>query len=128
HPGRRPLSAPQARGEPLNVPPPATTRAETTAEERVATGKASRPERHPAALIATAMVLFLLGGGLQYGLSVSLGTSTTLSRDAISAIASYAQGLWLLLSGFALSFLGRGYRPLEIALASLRSEEHTSEL
>jgi len=103
----------------LNFPTPATTRAETTAEERVANGKASRPERHPAALIATAMVLFLLGGGLQYGLSVSLGTSTTLSRDAISAIAFYAQGLWFLLSGFALSFLGRGYRPLEIALASL---------
>jgi len=103
----------------LNFPTQATTRAETTAEERVANGKASRPERHPAALIATALVLFLVGGGLQYGLLVSLGTSTTLSRDAINTIAFYAQALWFLLSGFALSFLGRGYRPLQIALASL---------
>ena len=66
-----------------------------------------------------AFVLFLLGAGAQYGLSVWLGGATTLSRDAISAISFGAEGVWFLAAGFALSFLGRGYRPLEHLIASV---------
>ena len=68
---------------------------------------------------AAALVLFLIGAGLQYSLALWLGGSTTLSRDAVSAISFGAEGLWFLLAGFALSFLGRGYRPLENLFASL---------
>ena len=66
-----------------------------------------------------AFIVFLLGAGAQYGLSVWLGGATTLSRDAIAAISFGAEGLWFLLGGFALSFLGRGYRPLENLVASI---------
>src|SRR5205807_7541408 len=41
-----------------------------------------------------------------------------LSRDAVTGLSFGAEGLWFLLSGFALSFLGRGYRPVENMVAS----------
>jgi len=37
----------------------------------------------------------------------------------VDAISFGAEGLWFLLGGFALSFLGRGYRPLESLVASI---------
>src|SRR5437868_7124606 len=43
---------------------------------------------------------------------------TTLSRDAVNGISFGMEGVWFLLAGFALSFLGRGYRPLENLIAS----------
>jgi lipoprotein-releasing system permease protein len=78
-----------------------------------------RPAARPATVAVAAFVLFLLGAGLQYSLALWLGGATTLSRDAVSAISFGAEGLWFLLAGFALSFLGRGYRPLENLAASL---------
>ncbi len=66
-----------------------------------------------------ALVLFLLGGALQYALSTWLGASTTLSRDAVTALSFGAEALAFLLAGFVLSFVGRGYRPLENLVAAL---------
>ncbi len=69
-------------------------------------------------VIVSALALFLLGAGLQYSLALWLGGSTTLSRDAVSAVSFGTEALWFLLAGFALSFVGRGYRPLENLIAS----------
>ena len=65
-----------------------------------------------------ALMLFLIGAAMQYSLALWLGSASTLSRDAVTAISFGAEGLWFLLSGFALSFLGRGYRPVENVVAS----------
>jgi lipoprotein-releasing system permease protein len=73
----------------------------------------------PAAVCVAALALFVLGAGLQYALAQWLSASTTLSRDAVHAISFGAEGAWLLFAGFALSFFGRGYRPLPNLAASL---------
>jgi lipoprotein-releasing system permease protein len=101
----------------LNYPSPATSRADAT-EERATPGKAGLG-RHPATLTLAAFVLFLLGAGLQYALGLWLGSATTLSRDAQTSISFGAEAVWFLLAGFALSFVGRGYRPVEHLVASL---------
>ena len=81
-------------------------------------GAVGRKPARPAVVCVAALALFLLGAGLQYSLSVWLGASTTLSRDAINGVSFGMEGVWFLLAGFALSFLGRGYRPLENLIAS----------
>ena len=69
-------------------------------------------------VIAAAFLLFVLAAGLQYGLATWLGAATTLSRDAETAISFGAEALAFLVAGFLLSFIGRGYRPLSVAVAS----------
>ena len=81
-------------------------------------GAVGRKAARPAVVSAAALALFLLGAGLQYSLAVWLGAYTTLSRDAVNGISFGMEGVWFLLAGFALSFLGRGYRPLENLIAS----------
>src|SRR5207237_35713 len=111
HPGRGPLPPAQAGGEPLKL----HWRPSPRAEGRGAVG---RKAAGPVIVCAAALVLFLLGAGFQYSLAVWLGAYTTLSRDAINGISFGMEGVWFLLAGFALSFLGRGYRPLENLTAS----------
>ncbi|HEY5675820.1 MAG TPA: FtsX-like permease family protein [Myxococcales bacterium] len=65
-----------------------------------------------------ALALFLLAGAMQYALATWLGAATTLSRDAVTSLSFGAEALAFLLAGFILSFVGRGYRPLENLLAS----------
>jgi lipoprotein-releasing system permease protein len=67
---------------------------------------------------AAALVLFVLASVVQYALASWLGSATTLSRDAVTALSFGAQALAFLTSGFVLSFVGRGYRPLENLVAS----------
>jgi lipoprotein-releasing system permease protein len=66
-----------------------------------------------------ALVCFLLAGGLQYALATWLGSASNLSRDATTYASFGAQASVLFLAGFLLSFVGRGYRPIENALASV---------
>jgi lipoprotein-releasing system permease protein len=66
-----------------------------------------------------ALALFLLAGAMQYALATWLGAATTLSRDTVTSLSFGAQALAFLLAGFILSFVGRGYRPLENLLASV---------
>jgi lipoprotein-releasing system permease protein len=68
---------------------------------------------------AVAFVFFALAAGLQYALATWLGSATTLSRDAVTFASFGAEALCFLAAGFILSFIGRGYRPLPNALASL---------
>lgn len=68
---------------------------------------------------AIAFVLFLIASVLQYGAATWLGSATVLSRDATTAISFAAEAVLFLVAGFALSFVGRGYRPLEHAAASV---------
>jgi lipoprotein-releasing system permease protein len=65
-----------------------------------------------------ALVCFLLAGGVQYALATWLGSASNLSRDAVTYASFGAQAAILFLAGFVLSFVGRGYRPVENALAS----------
>ena len=81
--------------------------------------RSARRAAGPVTVVAVALVLFLLGAGLQYSLALWLGGSTTLSRDAVTALSFGAEALWFLLAGFALSFLGRGYRPVDVLIASI---------
>jgi lipoprotein-releasing system permease protein len=66
-----------------------------------------------------ALVLFLLAAAAQYGLATWLGAATTSSRDAVTALSFGLEALGFLLAGFLLSFVGRGYRPVENGIASL---------
>ncbi|MFN2550275.1 MAG: hypothetical protein ABR567_22860, partial [Myxococcales bacterium] len=68
---------------------------------------------------AAAFVLFVIASGVQYGLATWLGSATVFSRDTDSVISLGVEAAFFLVAGFALSFLGRGYRPLENGLASL---------
>lgn len=65
-----------------------------------------------------AFILFLLAAAAQYGLSNWLGASTTLPRDLTLALSFGLEAAIFLAAGFLLSFLGRGYRPLENGVAS----------
>jgi lipoprotein-releasing system permease protein len=65
-----------------------------------------------------ALVCFCAAGGLQYALSIWLGTASTLSRDAVVYASFGAQAAVLFAAGFLLSFVGRGYRPAENGIAS----------
>ena len=65
-----------------------------------------------------ALVLFLAAAAAQYGLATWLGSATTFSRDAVTGLSFGVEALGFLLAGFLLSFVGRGYRPLENGLAS----------
>ena len=102
----------------MNYPTTATSRADVADERRAENGK-TKLRRRPAVLIAAALVLFALGAGLQYALALWLGSATTFSRDAQLAVSFGAEAIWFLLAGFALSFIGRGYRPVEHLAASL---------
>ena len=101
----------------MNYPSTATSGAEIPGESPTP-GKA-RLRRRGAVLILAAFALFLAGAGIQYALALWLGSATTFSRDAQLAISFGAEAVWFLLAGFGLSFLGRGYRPLEHLAASL---------
>jgi lipoprotein-releasing system permease protein len=101
----------------LNYPSPATSRAAATEERPPSVGR--NLGRHRVTLALAAFVLFMLGAALQYALALWLGSATTLSRDAQTGISFGAEALWFLLAGFALSLVGRGYRPLEHLMASL---------
>ncbi len=68
---------------------------------------------------AAALALFLIASAAQYGLATWLGSATVFSRDAVLAISFGIEALLFLLAGFLLSFVGRGYRPLQNAIASL---------
>lgn len=68
---------------------------------------------------AAALALFVVAAGLQYGLATWLGNSTTLGRDAVTLVSFGAEALFFLCAGFILSFIGRGYRPLPSAAASV---------
>ena len=68
---------------------------------------------------AAAFVLFLAAGAAQYGLATWLGSATTFSRDAVTALSFGIEALGFLMAGFLLSFLGRGYRPVANAIASI---------
>ncbi len=68
---------------------------------------------------AAAFVLFVLAAGLQYALANWLGGATTLSRDAVTTVSFGTEALGFLAAGFVLSFIGRGYRPLANAIASV---------
>jgi lipoprotein-releasing system permease protein len=68
---------------------------------------------------AAALVLFLLAAAAQYALATWLGSATTFSRDAVTALSFGLEALLFLLAGFLLSFVGSGYRPVENAIASL---------
>ena len=101
----------------MNYPSTATSGADIPGESPTP-GKA-RLRRRGAVLILAAFALFLAGAGIQYALALWLGSATTFSRDAQLAISFGAEAVWFLLAGFGLSFLGRGYRPLEHLAASL---------
>ena len=66
-----------------------------------------------------ALLFFVFAGGVQYGLSTWLGTHSNFSRDAVTYASFGAQALVFFIAGFLLSFVGRGYRPRENAIASL---------
>lgn len=68
---------------------------------------------------AAAFVLFVIASAIQYALATWLGSATVFSRDADTLISFGAEAFVFLAAGFVLSFIGRGYRPLENALASL---------
>jgi lipoprotein-releasing system permease protein len=67
---------------------------------------------------AIAFFLFLLASVVQYGVATWLGSATVLSRDATTGISFAAEAVLFLAAGFLLSFIGRGYRPVENAVAS----------
>jgi lipoprotein-releasing system permease protein len=69
-------------------------------------------------VIVAAFLCFLLAGAAQYGLSTWLGTSSALSRDGVTYVSFGAEAVIFIIAGFALSFVGRGYRPLENGIAS----------
>lgn len=69
-------------------------------------------------VILAAFAFFVLSAALQYALATWLGRATVFSRDADTAISFGAQALCFLAAGFALSFIGRGYRPAENAIAA----------
>jgi len=100
----------------LNYPSTATSHPDATVE-RPGNGRTPLGRRR-AAVIAAALLLFAVGAGVQYALGIWLASATTLSRDAQTALSFGAEAVWLLLSGFGLSFFGRGYRPLENLAAS----------
>ncbi|HEX4386701.1 MAG TPA: ABC transporter permease [Myxococcales bacterium] len=70
-------------------------------------------------VIAVALLSFLIAGGVQYALSTWLGKSSNFSRDAVTYASFGAQALVFFLAGFVLSFVGRGYRPVENGIAAL---------
>ena len=75
--------------------------------------------KHRWRVTAIAFTLFLIAAALQYAVAKWLGSATVLSRDATMAVSFGAEAAVFLASGFLLSFVGRGYRPLENAVASL---------
>ena len=67
---------------------------------------------------AAAFILFLIASAMQYALATWLGSATVFSRDTDTLISFGFEAAGFLVAGFALSFVGRGYRPLENAIAS----------
>jgi lipoprotein-releasing system permease protein len=72
-------------------------------------------------VIAVALICFLIAGGVQWALSTWLGKASTLSRDAGTFVSFGAQALVFFAAGLLLSFAGRGYRPIENAIAAVIS-------
>src|SRR5262249_10885851 len=107
HPRRGALPAAQARG------------AGRGGRRRGAAARSGGPVRLKLRVTLVALVSFVLAGALQYGLSTWLGASSNLSRDAVTNLSFAAEALVFFIAGFVLSFVGRGYRPVENGLASL---------
>jgi lipoprotein-releasing system permease protein len=69
--------------------------------------------------LVTALGLFAASFAAQLALRTWLGAHTLLSSDAVMAASFGAEALLLLLSGFAVTFLGRGAAAAEQGVASL---------